>query len=392
MPEADRTIFHVDMDAFFAAIAVLDDPSLKGKAVLTGGNGRRGVVTTASYEARKFGCRSAMPTSQALRLCPHAICVKVPGDRIRQKSQEVLEVFKQYSPSVQPLSVDEAFLDMTGSERLLGPPEEVAAKLKRDIKQQTGLTASVGVAFNKFLAKLASDLEKPDGLTVITRKNLDAVLLPLPVGKVWGIGPATQRKLERHHIQTVGDLRKLSQDRLNRLFGEYGERFYRLCRGIDNRPVTPDRRAKSIGHEQTFGENLDSPELVRTILLDQAEQVGRRLRAHGFTARGLSVKIRYGDFQTITRSTVLDPPTDLSRELYRAGRGLFDKWASTQFSPVRLIGLSASPLQQGPAPAGLFPEPEREKQSQLDQALDRITEKFGKRTVHRGVHQNRTRR
>ena len=383
-PQTGRTIFHVDMDAFFAAIAVLDDPSLRGKAVLTGGNGPRGVVTTASYEARKFGCHSAMPMGQALRLCPHAVCVKVPGDRIRQKSREVFAVLDRYSPLVQPLSVDEAFLDMTGTARALGPPEEVARKLKLEVAKETGLTASVGVAFNKFLAKLASDLDKPDGLVVITPDNLDATLLPLPVGKVWGIGPATQRRLERHRIRTVGDLRKLSVQRLERLFGEHGQRFYRLCRGLDARPVVPDRSAKSIGHEQTFGVNLTDPDHVRAVLLDQAEQVGRRLRAHGFTARGVTVKIRFGDFQTLTRSHALHTPTDLDVELYAAGRTLFDRWAAASFSPVRLIGLSASPVLRGAGQQPLFAQADREKQQRLDATLDRITERFGKRTVHRG--------
>ena len=325
-----------------------------------------------------------MPTAQALRLCPHAVCVMVPGERIRQKSREVFSILERYSPLVQPLSVDEAFLDMTGTARALGPPEEVARKLKLEISKETGLTASVGVAFNKFLAKLASDLDKPDGLVVVTPDNLDATLLPLPVSKVWGIGPATQRRLERHRIRTVADLRRLSAERLTRLFGENGERFYRLCRGIDHRPVVPDRTAKSIGHEQTFAANLTDPDHVRSVLLDQAEQVGRRLRAHGYTARGVTVKIRFGDFQTLTRSHTLHTPTDLDVELYAAGRALFDRWAATSFSPVRLIGLSASPVLRGAGQQPLFAQADRHKQQRLDAALDRITERFGKRTVHRG--------
>jgi DNA polymerase-4 len=382
--KSDRCILHVDMDAFFAAIAVLDHPELAGKAVLTGGTGPRGVVTTASYEARKFGCRSAMPTATALRLCPHAVCVKVPGERIREKSRQMFDILDRFSPLVQPLSVDEAFLDLTGAERLMGPARQVARQLKDTIKSETGLTASVGVAFNKFLAKLASDLEKPNGLTVITRDNLDEVLLPLPVGKLWGVGPSTQRKLEQQNVRTVADLRKRTEPELRRRFGDLGGRFFRLSRGIDNRPVVPDRHAKSIGHEQTFGQNLTDPDAVRRVMLDQAEQVGTRLRRHGLRARGVSVKIRFGNFQTITRSATLPEPTDLTQSLYRAARGLFNRWAEESFQPVRLVGVSAHPLTaEGPQQA-LFPDPQKKKQARLDAALDQITRKFGKRTVHRG--------
>ncbi|MEM6853773.1 MAG: DNA polymerase IV [Planctomycetota bacterium] len=382
-----RTIFHVDMDAFFAAIAVLDNPALAGKAVLTGGTGNRGVVTTASYEARKFGCHSAMPMKQALRLCPHAICVKVPGERIRECSQAMFKVLDDFSPLVQPLSVDEAFLDMTGTDRLMGPPEQVARELKDQIFRGTGgLVASVGVAPNKFLAKLASDLEKPDGLTVIppTADGIQAVLDPLPIAKIWGIGPATQRKLEQRGIHKVADLRQLSEDQLKQSFGDHAKRYFRLSRGLDDRPVVPDRVAKSIGHEQTFSENLTDPDAILAVMLDQSEQVGTRLRRHGLRARGVTVKIRFGDFQTITRSTTFDAPTDLTESLYEQAKALFRAWAETSFRSVRLVGVSAYPLTDADEQADLFPDPRKQKQKQLDTALDQITAKFGKRSVHRG--------
>ncbi|MEM9915695.1 MAG: DNA polymerase IV [Planctomycetota bacterium] len=382
-----RTIFHVDMDAFFAAIAVLDNPSLAGKAVLTGGTGNRGVVTTASYEARKFGCHSAMPMKQALRLCPHAICVKVPGERIRECSQAMFKVLDDFSPLVQPLSVDEAFLDMTGTDRLMGPPEQVARELKDQIFRGTGgLVASVGVAPNKFLAKLASDLEKPDGLTVIppTADGIQAVLDPLPISKIWGIGPATQRKLEQRGIHKVADLRQLSEDQLKQSFGNHAQRYFRLSRGLDDRPVVPDRVAKSIGHEQTFSENLTDPDAILAVMLDQSEQVGTRLRRHGLRARGVTVKIRFGDFQTITRSTTFDAPTDLTESLYEHAKALFHAWAETSFRSVRLVGVSAYPLTDADEQAELFPDPRKQKQKQLNTALDQITAKFGKRSVHRG--------
>ncbi|MEM1109501.1 MAG: DNA polymerase IV [Planctomycetota bacterium] len=382
-----RTIFHVDMDAFFAAIAVRDDPSLRGKAVLTGGTGKRGVVTTASYEARKFGCRSAMPTATALRLCPHAICVKVPGEKIREASQAMFAVLDDFSPLVQPLSVDEAFLDMTGTARLMGPPEVVAKDLKKKIFLATnGLVASVGVAPNKFLAKLASDLEKPDGLTVVpsTPEGIQALLDPLPIAKIWGVGPATQRKLEQHGIKHVADLRRLTEDQLTHTLGDHARRFFRLARGLDDRPVVPDRQAKSIGHEQTFAENLTDPDAILAVMLDQSEQVGYRLRKHQLRARGVTVKIRFGDFQTITRSTTLDTPTDVTSDLYATAKALFRGWAESSFRSVRLVGVSAYPLTNANQQTELFPDPKKQKQKQLDTALDAITNKFGKRTVHRG--------
>ena len=378
-----RTIFHLDMDAFFAAIAVLDDPSLAGKAVLTGGTGSRGVVTTASYEARKYGCRSAMPTAQALRLCPHAICVKVPGDRIRELSRAMFAVLDTFSPRVQPLSVDEAFLDMTGTERLMGEPRDVAQRLKDAVRDATGLVASVGVAPNKFLAKLASDLEKPDGLTVITAGNLDAILTPLSVGKIWGVGPKAEADLARRGVKTVGDLRALTETELTGRFGDRGTRLFRLSRGLDDRPVVPDRTAKSIGHEQTFGENLTRADDVRAVLLEQTERVGERLRRHGHHARGVTVKIRFGDFQTVTRSCTLDRPSDATDVLWAAARELFDKWAAAGFRSVRLIGMSAGSLGDEPAQAELFPDSQRERQRALDAAVDRIARRFGPRTVHR---------
>ena len=382
-----RTIFHVDMDQFFAAIAVLDDPSLRGKPVLVGGDGPRGVVSTASYEARKFGCHSALPMAVARRRCPQAAVVKVPGARIRELSRRVFAVLDDFSPLVQPLSVDEAFLDMTGTDRLMGPAEKTAQELKHQIFRGTGgLVASVGVAPNKFLAKLASDLEKPNGLTVVppTAQAIQAVLDPLPIGKIWGIGPSTGRRLGARGIQTVADLRRLSEAQLKQSFGDHAGRFWRLARGLDDRPVVPDRQAKSIGHEQTFGENLADPDDVVAVMLGQSEQVGYRLRRHGFLARTVTVKIRFGDFQTVTRSATLEAPTDVTETIYRNAKDLFRGWAGRGFRSVRLVGVSVSGLSRGGEQAALFPDAHREKQKHLDAALDRIADRFGKRTVRRG--------
>lgn len=381
----ERVILHVDMDAFFASIAQLDNPELRGKPVLTGGDGPRGVVTTASYEARPYGCRSAMPMAVAKRLCPHAIVVKVPGARIRELSGKMFDVLDQFSPLVQPVSVDEAFLDVSGSSRLMGDAVSIARRLKARIHEATQLTASVGVSFNKFLAKLASDMEKPDGLTVITPENLDAVLLPLPVSRLWGVGPATAKKLESQAIRTFADLRKLPVQSLINRFGDAGEHYWRLCRGIDDRPVVPDRQAKSIGHEQTFPSDIDDPEVVRGVLLEQCEQVGRRLRRAKLLARGIGLKIRFGDFQTISRSASLDRPTDVTAELRDAAAAVWQRWANASFQPIRLIGVHAERLCEAPAQLELFRDDRREKQRQIDAVTDQIAQRFGKGAVRRGV-------
>jgi len=385
-PADQRVILHVDMDQFFAAIAVLDDPSLKGRPVLVGGGGPRGVLSTASYEARRFGCRSAMPTAVALRRCPQAVLVKVPGERIRELSARVLDILERVSPLVQPLSCDEAFIDATGSRRLLGEPGVIARRVKDQVRDELGLTASVGVAPNKFLAKLASDLEKPDGLTVVPPQPgaIRALLDPLPIGRMWGVGPATEAKLARRGVRTFADLRRLTESQLERDAGDDASRLYRLSRGLDDRPVVPEREAKSVGHEQTFREDLREPEHVRAVMLTQAEDVARRLRHKALLARGVTVKIRFGDFQTITRSATLDRPTDLTDELYRPAAALFDKWARQGFQPVRLIGVTAGPLSHEPTQADLFTDPTREKKVKVEAALDRIASKFGKHAVHRG--------
>ena len=375
------------MDQFFAAIAELDDPSLRGKAVLVGGNGPRAVVTTANYAARKYGCGSAMPMAVAKRRCPHAVVVSVPGERIREKSRAMFAVLDDFSPLVQPLSVDEAFLDMTGTERLMGAPEVIARNLKDAIKEATGLTASVGVAPNKLLAKLASDLEKPDGLTVITPGRIDEVLRPLPISNVWGIGPSTEAHLHARGIRTIGDLRDLSEAQLVRDFGDLGRSLFRRSRGLDDRPVVPDRQAKSIGHEQTFSQNLENPEQVRAFLLGHVEAVAHRVRKHGFTVRGVTIKIRDGGFHTVTRSTTLDPPSDRTEALWQAARGLLDAWVGQAFVPVRLIGVQAGPLNP-PGSAteqlGLFTSEKIGKQRAVDAASDAIVSKFGVGKLHRG--------
>jgi DNA polymerase-4 len=382
-PAPERSILHVDMDAFFASVEVLDNPALAGLPVLVGGDGPRGVVAAASYEARKFGCHSAQPMSVAKRNCPHAVIVPARHRRYRELSDAVFTIFERFTPLIQPLSIDEAFLDITASLRALGPAAQIARQIKDTVKSETGLTASVGVAPNKFLAKLASDLEKPDGLTIIRPQDIDRILPPLPIGKIWGIGPKTAAKLQSLNIKTIADLRKMSLDWLTERFGVDADHYRRLALGQDDRPVTPDRQAKSIGQEETFGVNVADHEQLRQTLFTQAEQVARRLRKAALRAKSVWVKIRYGDFKTITRQLTLKEPTDVTTTLFEAAQTLFNTWAKESFSPVRLIGLAAKNLTEDPDQLSLFPDPNLQKQKTLDTVLDKINQKLGKSTIRR---------
>jgi len=379
----DRSILHVDMDAFFASVEQLDNPALRGKPVLVGGTGPRGVVSAASYEARVFGCRSAQPMAVALRHCPQAIVVKGHYHRYREISAQVFSIFERYTPLIEPLSIDEAFLDVTGSLRALGSAEHMAQEIRAAVQAETGITCSVGVAPNKFLAKLASDMNKPDGMTIIRAQDVDAMLAPMPVGRIWGIGPKTAGRLHDLNLRTVADLRRLSNESLERLFGSDGEHYRRLIHGLDDRPVTPDRDAKSIGQEQTFGVDLQDQDQLRDVLFTQSEEVARRLRKNSLYARGVTVKIRYGDFQTITRQATLAESTDLTTTLFEAARALFDTWATESFRPVRLIGMAAKALSPSAGQLALFPDPTNKKQRKLDSVVDQINQKIGKGAVRR---------
>ena len=369
------------MDAFFASVEQLDNPSLRGKPVVVGYDGPRGVVAAASYEARKFGCHSAQPMMQAKRLCSQLLIVPGRMDRYREMSGRVFSIFDEFSPVVEPLSVDEAFLDLSGTERLLGSADDVARRMKQRIKAEVGLTASVGIAGNKFLAKLASDLEKPDGLTIIQPADVDRILPPLPVSKLWGIGKVTEAKLAAAGINTIAQLRQCPPEKLDRLLGNEVERYLRLAQGLDNRTVTPDRQAKSIGHEQTFSVNVEDPQEVGRVLMDQVELVGQRLRKNQIEARGISLKIRFGDFQTISRSATLPQATHSTRDLWEAAQKIFHAWP---FQPVRLIGVSAERLSPAQDQLVLFTDPGRDRQKKLDAVADQINIKFGKRTIRRG--------
>jgi DNA polymerase-4 len=389
---ARRQILHVDMDAFFAAVEQLDNPALRGKPLLVGGdpNGR-GVVSTASYEARPFGCRSAMPMRQAMRLCPQAIIVRPRMHRYVEVSEQVFEIFDQFSPCVEGLSLDEAFLDLTGSERLLGPAPEAAAELKSRVRERTGLTASVGVAPTKFLAKLASDLQKPDGLVVVPPDRIDTFLDPLPISKLWGAGRVAQDRFARIGVRTFADARQLTRVQLVAEFGSQGEHFYELLRGIDDRPVVSDRDAKSVGREETFAADIDHADTLRETLLGQVEHVAARLRRADLTTRGVMLKIRDADFETITRQMTLAAATDRTDLLWTAVAELFDEWRRGGVYPVRLIGVAANHLTHSSGEQlGLFDAGEAQRRKRLDRTVDQIRDRFGGSAIHRGTPDRRS--
>jgi DNA polymerase-4 len=379
-----RVVLHVDMDAFYASVEQRDHPELRGRPVLVGHDGNRGVVSAASYEAREHGCRSAMAMSVAKRLCPHAVVMPGRMAAYVRESRRIFEVFEDVAPVVEPLSIDEAFLDLTGTRRLLGDPIDVARRLRARIRDEIALTASVGVASNKFLAKLASDMDKPDGLTVIPSERVTEILDPLPIERMWGVGPATAPRLHAAGIRTFADARAVPRADLERRFGRLGSALHRLSRGLDERPVRRDGEARSVGQECTFGVDLAEPDAVRDVLLRQADAVAGRLRRHGLHARVVTVKIRFGDFETITRSGTLDRPSDLTRDLRAAARALFDEWVARSFQPVRLIGVTAGRLQHGAGQLGLFEPPRDVRERDLDRVVDGIRERFGSGSIRRG--------
>ena len=378
-----RSILHIDMDAFFASVEQRDHPELRGKPVLVGGDGPRGVVAAASYEARKFGCHSAMPSSIAKRLCPDAIFVKGSHSVYSSVSKQVFEILERFSPAIQPISVDEAFLDVTGSTHLFGTPTEIAIEIRRLVKEELNLTCSVGIAPNKFLAKLASDMDKPDGYTVITHETVHAILDPLPVGVLIGVGPSAKKKFDRLGVRTVGQLKALPVRTIKEMLGSFGVRLHELANGIDDRPVRIDKGARSISHEHTFETNLKDPDEVRAIIARQSLDVAARLRKHGRFTKTVSIKVRFGDFETITRSMTLDTQTNETNAIHEAARSLFDVWAKT-YRPVRLIGVALSQITDAPVQGGLFDKQTKQTNQAVDLAADAINLKFGKHALTRG--------
>jgi DNA polymerase-4 len=382
---SERVILHVDMDAFFASVEQLDDPRLRGLPVLVGHDGARGVVAAASYEARRFGCHSAQPMVVAKRLCPQAVVVHGRFERYREISRQVHAIFERMTSVVEPVSIDEAYLDVTGSLRLLGTGEEMGRRLKEMIRAETGLTASVGVAGNKFLAKLASDMRKPDGLVVIGAEDVERILPGMAVGRIHGIGKKTEESLASAGVKTVGDLRRMPREWVEGRLGSWGEEVLERAFGRDMREVVPDRETKSISHEQTFGVDVGEPEAVREVLREQVEAVAWRVRRQGLFARRVGLKIRFGDFQTISRSRTLAAATDRTDLLMEGAMGAFEEWAKAAFRPVRLIGMGAEELTVAEAgQMALFGREEEEKARGVDKAVDAINTKFGKGVIRRG--------
>lgn len=376
----DRTILHVDMDAFFAQVEVLDHPEYAGKPVIVGARpGERGVVSTCSYEARRYGVRSAMPIAQAVKLCPHAVFLTPRMARYEQVAARIRAVLDTFSPLVEPVSIDEAFLDMTGCEHFYPGAREMGLEVKQAIRRATGLTASVGIAPNKFLAKLASDREKPDGLVVLPLDEVDRFLLPLPVRSLWGVGPKTAERLERRGIRTVADVRARGLAALCELLGKAaGEHVFALAHGRDGRPVVTESETKSLGRETTFDQDIpDGPEL-RAHLARLVASVGRRLRQHGLYARTVTVKIRYPDFETHTKSKTLPRAFRDDDTIYRASSELLDAFALRR--PLRLLGVYVSHLETC-VQESLFDPPAADR---LSDVVDRLNARLGRHAIRRG--------
>ena len=385
MPESYQ-IIHVDMDAFYASVEQLDNPGLMDKPVIVGGDPKkRSVVSAASYEARKFGVHSAMPMSQAIRLCPDAIVLPVRMERYAALSQQIHAIFEQFTPQIEPISLDEAFLDVTESLRLFGSAEKIGRAIKDQIREHLGLVASVGIAANKFLAKLASDLDKPDGFVVITEENKLQILDPLPVSRIWGVGKVTEKTLKSKGINTIRQLRETPPEILKSIFGDQTPHVIRLAQGVDNREVESNREAKSISSEQTFATDITDKDILLEVLLSQVEDVAQRLRLNDLDAKTITLKLRYEDFRTITRSSTFVQPTNTTKTLWQEAEQVFLKWHKKSAGALRLLGFGASGLRHaGSSQRQLFEEPEQEKQKRLDEAFDKIRNKFGHDALRRG--------
>jgi DNA polymerase-4 len=374
MPGVPRAILHVDMDAFYASVEQRDDPSLRGKPLVVGGSARRGVVLAASYAVRPFGIRSAMPMARALRLCPDLLVVPPRFDRYSEVSEEVFHIFHAFTPEVEGLSLDEAFLDVTRSVALHGAPVEQARRIKDRIRDELGLTASVGVAEVKFAAKIASDLRKPDGLVVVPEGGVREFLAPLPVSRLWGVGPKTEEVLLRHHLRRIGDVAAAERAQLERELGGLGPWLHDLANGVDDRAVEPDREAKSVGAEETFEEDLRGDDLL-PFIHGQALRVASRLRRAGLRARSVNLKVKFADFRITTRQETLAEPTDDGGQIYAVARRLLGK---VDDRPARLTGVHAGDLAARPQ-LGLFDQvqPAAQKRARLNASLDRIADRFG---------------
>jgi DNA polymerase-4 len=381
-----RRIIHIDMDAFYASVEQHDNPALKGLPVIVGGDpGRRGVVSAASYEARVFGVHSAMPSSQARRLCPQGVFLPVRMHRYQEVSDRIFQILQEYSPLIEPLSLDESFLDVTGCEKLLGTALRIALEIKRRIRETTGLTASAGVAPNKFLAKIASDYRKPDGLVEVKPEEVRDFLRDLPISKLWGVGKTTEEELKGMGILKVGQLAVFPAEKIERKLGKFGLELIALAQGKDDRPVSPESEAKSISQEETFTPDLEHFEQMKRVLLDQSEQVGWELRKRKLKGSTVTVKVRYPDFTLATRSQTLPSPTDQGIEIHRTALKLLSRTEALR-RRARLLGVGISHfIHRGDPEQYLLFDSGRQKAERSIQAMDRVWEKFGPQAIKRAT-------
>lgn len=378
-------ILHIDMDAFYASIEQRDDPQLLGKPVVVGGGNKRGVVAAASYEARRFGIHSAMSGKRAAELCPHAIFLKSRIDHYATVGRQVRDIFLRYTPVVQPLSLDEAFLDVSGTKRLFGSACHIGQQIKAQIKDELGLTASVGIAPLKFVAKIASDIDKPDGFTEVTTDQVESFLDPLPVARLWGVGSVGNQKLAALHLRTIGDIRRYDRLALSEKFGNWGDHLWKLANGIDPRKVVPDRTAKQISHERTFATDITDSDMMLAVISYLSEQVTRRLRRNARFARSVTVKYRCDDFRTFAQTRSLGEPTQATDAVFRAATLLLDELRTKHPKPIRLLGVGVGNFTDtGSRQLELFGSSNAEKsQRALDQVVDKLSDQIGKNSVYR---------
>ena len=381
-----KIIVHVDLDAFFAAVEQRDHPALRGKPVVVGADPKqgkgRGVVSTCSYEARRFGIHSAMPISRAYQRCPQAIFLPVDFEKYRRVSAQIFEILSHFTPDLEPMSIDEAFLDITTSAHLFGTPYAVGLKIKTEIKNQLRLTASVGIAPVKMVAKMASAHCKPDGLLEIKEGEVENFLFPLTIDKLWGVGPKTQQALNAKGIKTVGDLAQTPLPSLQRLLGEQGEQLYRLAYGQDDRAVIVGEEAKSVSHEHTFEFDTRNRREIDTVLLEISERLSRRLRKEQLKGKTLTLKIRLKGFKTYTRCQTLPQRTNYTDEIYKTAQGLFNHFYK-EGDAIRLVGIRVTNFVDPYVQDSLFSDPIQEKMENVHRAVDRIKDRFGEEAIRR---------
>jgi DNA polymerase-4 len=383
----NRVILHIDMDAFYASVEQMDNPALKGRPVIVGGTSNRGVVSAASYEARQFGVRSAMPIFKAKQRCPDGVYLPVRMNRYQEVSRQVMEILRRFSPLVEQVSIDEAYMDISGVDKLLGLPRDIGLEVKRSITETTSLTCSIGIAPNKFLAKVASDLDKPDGLTIIPPDRVPQFIQKLPIEKVPGVGKKAVQTLHKMRIVTLGDVRKMGKQALTKKSGKFGERLLKLSRGIDETPVVPHTASKSISSERTLSENTNDQEVLKKKLMIQAETVGKRARQKGVKGTTVTLKLKQADFTRITRRLTMEDATNSTNTIYEQGLKLLAQVETSK--KFRLIGIGLSNLMAVadiPKQLDLFrkTEPHEKPWENVEKAMDVIKKRFGRDAIKRG--------